>query len=163
MALKVRDLMKIRIEIDDNLTENEIVIKCKALDNDVMKVQKYVLELSSAVSKMTFFKDEREYYLSLSEVMFFETDEAFVYAHTNHDAYRVKYRLYELEEILPHDFIRVSKSTIVNVASIFSIDRNLTSSSLIQFYNSHKKVFVSRLYYKNLRQRLDGRRNNERK
>jgi len=71
--------------------------------------------------------------------------------------------LYELEEMLPNNFVRVSKSTILNVNQIYSINRNLTSSSLVQFYKSYKQVYVSRNYNKILKQRLEERRNYERK
>ena len=68
--------------------------------------------------------------------------------------YEVKYKLYELEGILPNNFMRVSKSTILNVNYIYSITRNLTSSSLVEFKNTHKKVYVSRYYYKPLKIKL---------
>jgi len=38
-----------------------------------------------------------------------------------------------------------------------TINRNLASASLIQFYKSHKQVYVSRRYYKNLSERLTER------
>ncbi|MEG0578156.1 MAG: LytTR family DNA-binding domain-containing protein, partial [Bacilli bacterium] len=68
-------------------------------------------------------------------------------AHTIDNAYQVKYKLYELEEILTNNFMRVSKSTIVNIDYIYSIERNITSSSIVEFQNTHKKVYVSRYYY----------------
>ena len=49
-----------------------------------------------------------------TSVKVFETEEKVVYAHTKDDMFQVKYRLYELEEILPGYFMRISKSTILN-------------------------------------------------
>ena len=40
--------------------------------------------------------------------------------------------------LLPINFIRVSKSTILNVDHIFSIEKNLTASSIVQFNKTHK-------------------------
>ena len=70
-----------------------------------------------------------------------------------------KYKLYELEDLLPNNFIRVSKSAIVNVSHIFSIDRNVTSSSCIKFNGTYKNVYVSRRYYKDLKNKLNEMRN----
>ncbi|WP_332525109.1 LytTR family DNA-binding domain-containing protein [Terrisporobacter sp.] len=42
-----------------------------------------------------------EYYISLSDILFFETEENTMSAHTIDNVYQVKYKLYELEEILP--------------------------------------------------------------
>jgi len=64
-------------------------------------------------------------------------------------------KLYELERLLPSTFMRVSKSCILNVAEIASIDRNLTGASEVTFRNCGKKVFVSRIYYKVLREKIE--------
>ena len=152
--------MKIRIEICENLEEDEVVIKCKELNRTVQKIQQSISDIT-VLPKLTFYKDDIEYYLPLNTILFFETSENSIQAHTEKDIYKIKYKLYELEGILPNNFIRVSKSTILNVSQVYSIDRNLTSSSIVQFYKSHKQVYVSRNYYKKLKQRLEERRNYE--
>lgn len=149
--------MKVRIEIAENLVEDEIIIKCKQITKTIQNIQKTIIDETSSVPKLTFYKQNEEYYFTLEEILFFETNKDLVYAHTAGDAFRIKFRLYELEDILPHYFIRVSKSTILNTRRILSIEKNLTSASLVQFYKSHKQVYVSRLYYKSLRQRLSER------
>lgn len=67
-------------------------------------------------------------------------------------------KLFELEEILPRKFVRVSKSAIVNVKHIYSVERNITSASLICFAGTHKQLYASRSYYKLLKLRLGERR-----
>lgn len=152
--------MKIRIEIDENLVEEEVIIKCQKLNKDIQKIQQSITE-ASMIPKFTFWKENIEYYLPLETILFFETEGNMISAHTADNVYQIKYRLYELEEILPKNFIRVSKSTILNINHIYSIDRNLTSSSIVQFNQNHKQVYVSRNYYKLLRNRLEERRNYE--
>lgn len=152
--------MKVRIEIDDSLEEDEVTIKCKELNQTIKKVQQSISNISQ-MPKLIFYKNDIEYYLNLNDILFFETSENSVEAHTEKEVYKIKYRLYELEEILPNNFVRVSKSTILNVNQIYSINRNLTSSSLVQFYKSYKQVHVSRNYNKMLKQRLEERRNYE--
>ena len=149
--------MKIRVELSDRLPEDEIVVQCGRISPAVEKIcQNLQEEVSSP--PLVFYQNNEEHYFPLQEVLFFETEGDVVYAHTVNDAYRIKFRLYELENILPRDFIRVSKSTILNVRHIRSIERNLTSSSLVRFHQSHKQVYVSRLYYKSLKQRLGERK-----
>jgi len=81
-----------------------------------------------------------------------------VTAHTTEKMYESSYRLYELEEILPGYFMRISKSTIVNLKQIYSITRNLTASSAVEFCGSNKKVYVSRIFYKALIERMSEKR-----
>ncbi|MBW7572657.1 LytTR family DNA-binding domain-containing protein [Caproiciproducens faecalis] len=153
--------MKIRIEVINDLDEDEVLIRCGRVDDTIQKIHRYILEQSSQNTKITFYKQNQEFYFPLDEVLFFETEGEYIYAHTVNDAYRIKYRLYELEEILPKNFTRAAKSTIVNILQVYSVTRNLTASSLVQFINSHKQVYVSRYYYKELRQRLNERSNYE--
>lgn len=151
--------MNIRIEVDSHITEDEIIIRCKEINEDILNIQSKLATLSKKKTHITFHKKEQEYYLPLADILFFETDNQAVTAHTVNDVYYVKYRLYELEDLLPGAFVRVSKSTIVNADKVYSILRNLTSASKIEFRNTHKKIYVSRNYYKQLKTKLSEKRN----
>jgi DNA-binding LytR/AlgR family response regulator len=149
--------VKIRIEIADDAEDIEIIIRCRELTDDVTALQKSISEKSTKAPEIIFYKDKEEYYFSLTNVLFFETDADTVYAHTSAEVYKTDFKLYELGEMLPRQFIRVSKSTIVNTRHILSITKNLASSSLVKFHKSHKQIYVSRLYYKELKSRLSER------
>ncbi|MCL2200938.1 MAG: LytTR family transcriptional regulator [Oscillospiraceae bacterium] len=147
--------IKLRIEITDEGSENEVIIRCSSIDENVRKLQAFVKSLSAP--KLTFYKDAQEYYLPLEEVLFFETDNEQIFAHTKKDSYLVKYKLYELEKLLPQVFVRISKGSIVNTMRVYSINRNLTSSSQICFGATEKQVYVSRHYFKSLKDKMKER------
>lgn len=153
--------MKVRIEVTDDLEEDEVLIRCGRVDQTVQKIHRFILEQSKPGPKITFYRENQEYYFPLDDVLFFEAEGDHVYAHTASEAYLVKYRLYELERMLPRSFVRAAKSAVVNIRQIYSVTRSLTSSSLVQFANSHKQVYASRYYYKELRQRLKERGTHE--
>ena len=146
--------MKIKIEVDESINENEIIVRCKELNDEISQVQKALNEIVSKSNQIIFYKGDTEYFFSLDNILFFETEGNSINAHTATDVFIVKYKLYELEEVLPGHFVRISKSTIININHIFSISRNLTASSLVEFNNTHKKVYVSRYYYKPLKIKL---------
>lgn len=146
--------MKIRIEIDEKIKEDEIIIKCSQLNNEINKIQSLLNEIISKKDNIVFYKDNIEYFISLEKILFFETEANNVFAHSVDNVYKVKYKLYELEEILPDNFMRVSKSTILNVDYIYSITKNITASSIVEFQHTHKTVYVSRNYYKPLKFKL---------
>lgn len=147
--------MIIRIEVVGDLPEDEVTIRCGRVDDTIQKIHAFILEQTQSAQKITFYKQNQEFYFPLEDILFFETEGEHIFAHTSSDAYRIKFRLYELEEMLPKDFTRASKSTIVNIRQVYSITRNLTASSLVKFVGSHKQVYVSRYYYNELRQRLN--------
>jgi len=149
--------MKVHIEVDDSMPEDEVLIRCGRADENIQRIFQLILEHGGAEPNITFYKEDREYYFPLNNVLFFETEGEHVYAHTEDDAYLIKYRLCELENMLPRSYVRVAKSTIVNAAKVYSVTRNITSASLIQFAGSHKQVYASRYYYNDLQQRLQER------
>ena len=147
--------MKLRIEISDELNENEVIIRCNKIDENIQKLQAYIKDLSSP--KIIFYKDQQEFFLPLEDILFFETEGERVYAHTTKDAFRVKFKLYELEDILPRSFARASKGTIVNTSRIYAINRQLTSSSQVRFTNTHKQIYISRHYFSDIKNKMDQR------
>ena len=124
--------MKVRIEIDDSLNEDEIVIRTKEYTEEL---QQLISNFKSKPS-IQFFKQDTEYYLDLDAILFFESDNGRVYAHTANDMFFTTQKLYEL----------------VNIQKIYSLSHSV-SSHLITFQNSHKQVYVSRMYYKVLKER----------
>ena len=67
--------MKIQIEIDENLMEEEVIIRCASLNDIVQEVQKAVSEAASGTQTAVFSKGEQEYYFPLSKVLFLRQTE----------------------------------------------------------------------------------------
>ena len=147
--------MKVRIEVNEEMQEEEIVIRCKAMDDNIKKIKLDIETMRTKEVGMVFYRDEKEFFLKLNNILFFETENNNITAHTIDTVFTVKYKLYELEEILPKYFIRISKSTILNVNEVIAITKNISSSSLIEFKGTHKNVYVSRHYYKGLKIKLE--------
>ena len=144
--------MKVKIEIDPEAVQSEVTIRCSGITNEVMEIQKLLTEYSTGDPKISFYKDEVEYFLSLNEILFFETGGGCIRAHTSTDDFEAKYKLYELEEKLPSYFLRISKSTILNTRKVYSITKNLTGASKVEFQDTYKTVYCSRNYYKALKE-----------
>ena len=66
--------MKIKIEIDEGLPEDEVLIRCRGLTEQISDVQKAVSEVINTSQKFVFYRGNTEYYLTLDEILFFETD-----------------------------------------------------------------------------------------
>lgn len=150
--------MKIKIEIDEELAEEEIVIYCKELNEDIISIQKRVTDAVNSRMQLGVFRGEKEYYITVDEILFFETDTSGVLLHTVNAIYETKYRLYELENLLPANFLRISKSAILNTKKIRAINKNITGASEVEFAGSNKRVFVSRNYLKVLMAKLEEKR-----
>ena len=150
--------MKIRIDISEEISENEVIIRSSSLTPEIMQLQDLIKQAMEQKQNIVFYKGDTRVYFPLEEILFFETDQEGISAHTINDCYQIKYRLYELEDMLPRYFMRISKSTILNTQKIFSIDKNLYASSVVTFRDTHKQVYVSRHYYKPLIEIMEERR-----
>lgn len=150
--------MKVKIEIEEGLAEEEVIIRCGGLNDSVISLQNYISKQKHGKRCLPLTSGETEFYIPVEEIYFFETEGRELRAHTAEKIFTCGYKLYELEELLPGSFMRVSKSTIVNLDVIYSITRNLTASSVVEFAHSRKQTLVSRGYYKLLVERLNARR-----
>ena len=150
-------MLKIRIEMSEGVQE-EVVIRCREITPEIIRLQQLLSGNSDRSNQFLVSKGDTEYYLNVNDIIFFETDGNAVMAHTRDDVYETRRKLYELEELLGGRFQRISKSAIVNVDKVYSIKRNVTSSSAIEFQGTHKQIYVSRAYYKILREKLEEKR-----
>lgn len=146
--------MNVKIEIVEGLAQEEIIIRCGRLDNRIVSLQNYISEQSNGKRCLALFHGETDYYVPMEEVYFFETEGREVQAHTADKVFVCRYKLYELEDLLPGRFMRISKSSIVNLEKVYSVTRNLAASSVVEFIGSGKRVLVSRGYYRAFTERL---------
>lgn len=139
--------MKLRIEIDPD-SQEEILLRAPAVTDEVRRLQTVIAEALSRKLELALQLGERECYIPCDEILFFETTERRVSAHTAEHMYFSPLKLCELEELLPRTFVRASKSCLVNTAHIAAINHSLTGASEILFKETGKKIYASRMYYK---------------
>ena len=143
--------MKLRVEISDDIDCDEVVIRSKRIDSNVMKLREAIEDVLSA-SEIELKLGDRDYFVPVSDILFFETDGGKLSVHTKDRIYSSDEKLYSLEERLPRSFVRVSKSCVVNSANVEVISRSVTGSAEVGFFGSDKRAYVSRMYYKILKE-----------
>ena len=149
--------MKIRLDISSEYQEKEIVIRANKKDEEVAEILRNLQEIDTKLHNINGYLDNTVYSLSTQDILFFETNDRNVYAHTKDNAFLIHYRLYELEENLPDNFLRVSKSSILNVDGVKSLTQSVMGN-LIQFRDSYKQIYVSRRFLKKLKLKLNQRK-----
>lgn len=146
--------MKLRVEIVEDDADEEIILRCNSKTESIGLIERALEELLDADAEMAVTLGDTEYYLSKREVLFFETYDGRVTVHTAQSMYYTRYKLFELETLMPPSFVRVSKSCILNAAKVSSLSHNLTGASRATFYGTDKIVYVSRSYYKLLKEKI---------
>ena len=146
--------MKIRIEIDEEAPE-EIVIRIKKADERLEKLRAAAAAALGASKEIAVRKGEEECFLPYEDLLFFESSEKNVYAHTADDCFECPLRLAELESVLPRYFVRAGKSCLVNALLVRSLSRSPTGVAKASFIKGNKIAYVSRMYYKSVRDRIE--------
>ncbi|MBR6530080.1 MAG: LytTR family transcriptional regulator DNA-binding domain-containing protein [Clostridia bacterium] len=144
--------MKIRTELCDT---EEIVIRTRERTERIRALEQAVEEALRGENELSLFSDSTEHFVPKASVLFFESSGGKIYAHTAERIYTAPYKLFELENILPSSFVRISKSTIANVAKISCLRRELVGNGEIGFRSCDKKAFFSRAYFKLLQYKIE--------
>ena len=142
--------MNIRI-IENIETALQVIIECRKADEEVMKLKNHI-ELFD--NKLTARLEDKTYLINPTDALYFESVDDRTFLYTADKVYEIRHRLYELEEILSdRDFIRISKSQIVNINCIKSLMPEL-NRSLSATLSNGEILTVSRRYVKSLRNLL---------
>ena len=146
--------MRIRIEIAQD-GEEEIVIRCRQHDEKINTIEHALDAALKSSGDLALYINGTEYFVPRSDILYFESEGDRIYAGTKDHRYLCTYKLFELEDMMPSYFVRISKSTIANIKMISSLRREVTGNGELTFKGADKKVYFSRSYYKRLREKID--------
>lgn len=129
----------------------KVIIQCKEMDDEVLRLKTYI-ELFD--NKLYARKDDEYCFINSSEVLYFESVDNHTFLYTQDDVMEIRQRLYELEDFLSgKDFIRISKSLIVNINKIRSLKPELNRTILVTMCNG-EFLYISRKYVSSVRKLL---------
>jgi len=144
--------MKITIDTPKPGEEDEIIVRCANLDEKIMNL---IYSLKSDQDKLTGYMEDKIVKLSAKDIYYFESVDNKVFAYTAKGTYEVHKKLYELEEEYGHtDYLRISKSIIVNVAKIGYLKPIFNGRFEAQLKNG-EKIIISRQYVLDLKKKLE--------
>lgn len=144
--------MKIKFLIDKSYKEPEIHI-CSAEDTPeirgVIKAIKKTIDIS-----FNALDNDNTVVVNASDIIRFYSANKMVYVTTAEGDYRIKERLYELEEKLDDNiFIRISNSEIINIKKLIKMDTSITGT--IKMYLSNDvESYVSRRFVSKIKKAL---------
>lgn len=145
--------MDVRIERVEKESEELILIRCRAVTDEVREIEAFV---KSRQGSLTGVSEGGRYEIAVTELCYIESVDGKTFLYTKDRVYETAYRIYELEERLKaKHFLRVSKSMLVNLMKIRSIQPAL-NGRFTAVLRSGEKVIISRSYVKALKAALKG-------
>ena len=145
--------MDVEIEQVGRERKEQVLIRCHAVTEEVREIAAFV---KSRQGSLTGTKDSRQYEIAVSDIYYFESVDGKTFLYTKDQVYETSYRIYELESMLrPKSFLRVSKSMLLNLMKIRSIQSAL-NGRFAAVLLSGEEVIISRSYVKGLKAALRG-------
>ena len=145
--------MKVRLDINQQYAEEQIIIEAPSLSPRVQKVQDFVQSLDQKETLKGKFQDQL-YLIEVGTIQRVYIENRKVLAETDIRTYTLDIRLYQAVEILPASFIQISQSEIVNIDAISHL--KLTSNGLIEIYLKNDSfIYSSRRYLKAIKEKLE--------
>lgn len=137
--------MKLRILLDPN---DDLRKELESLGITDDESSEYILTRKNmSVNFIQVKKDDRLFYIDVSDIVYIESLGHDVYVHTADDNYVTRERLKQLEKLLdPEQFLRVSSSAIINTKQIKQIEASIFQKFILHMQNG-ARVDVTRSYY----------------
>lgn len=130
--------MKIRINthIDSEMEKDEIEINIKASQNSetLGKIIDSLQSISENIDTIIGTRENSISIINVKDIIEIYSKEQSNYCRTKNSEYKIKKKLYELEESLDkNSFIRISNSCIVNIKYVDSFDLSKIGNIIIKF------------------------------
>ena len=145
--------MKVNLFVSRDITEPHADIHTNELTGNVSKAIS-ILESDESSDMIAVKKGSDIALLELGEIYMFRVEDKQVNVYTQNNSYVVKKALYQVEESLNGDFVRISKTTIVNLKKIKRVAPSLRGMMFIELKNGLKDN-ISRKYLPDFKQALN--------
>ncbi|MGN0175726.1 MAG: LytTR family DNA-binding domain-containing protein [Methanobrevibacter sp.] len=145
--------MKVNLFVSKDVEEPYAEIHTNELNENITKAMS-ILENDESNELLAVKKDSDIALLEYDDIFMFRVENKQVNVFTKDYDYIIKKPLYQIEENLNSDFVRISKTTIVNLKKIKRVAPSLRGMMFIELKNGLKDN-ISRKYLPNFKQALD--------
>ena len=130
--------------------EDEILIYSKRRTELVEKIEALCSEENTEI---VGYIDREGIKLDVSEIHCFVVEDNRVFALTDDGKYRLRQRLYNLEEVLDNGFVKINQSCIVSIGKIRKFSVSVSGTLNVTMKNGYSD-YVSRRNLKKVKERL---------
>ena len=149
--------MRVNIQkiLNDKLEQNmvNVILEYSKETNKIEDFIEYINKYNT--QKITVAKDNNLVQIELKDILCFYSDKKYNYCKTINGEYKIKSKLYEIEK-MNNNFLRISKSCIVNIEQVKCFDIGETGKIIVKFYDDSEQI-VSRRKIRDVMNYLDER------
>ena len=137
--------IKIKTNISSEFKETSIIINTPQITEEMQNLIQYISNINTMPNQIVANRNNQIYVIDLKEVICFFSKDKHNYVRTIEGNYQIKYKLYELEELLkPKDFIRISNSCIIPIQQVKCFDTSVLGTVLVKLKDNTQETVSKR-------------------
>ncbi|WP_314793311.1 LytTR family DNA-binding domain-containing protein [Gemella sanguinis] len=142
--------MKVELNIDEKFKEILVTISTDKINDEVQELVNY---LEYKEDYLVGIADDQVCVLDISDIIRVFVEDRKVFVVTTKGKFIVRKKLYEMNNLLTKDFIKISQSEIANIKFIKNLDLSIRGTIVIVYKNSDIS-YVSRRLLKDFKTKL---------
>ena len=150
--------INVRTNISNEYQEIEIVINSPEMNEQVQKLENELITIKmKEFDKIIGMQGNDLFVINISDVIMFYSEEKSNFCKTKDGIYRIKEKLYYLEENLSKEnFIRISNSAIININNVKCFNTSIIGKIVVKFEDGSEEN-VSRRRMSEIMKFLNGK------
>ena len=143
--------MKVNIVIEPDLEEDYTEIHVREITDEITRLSEFIQNKEQVITGTDEY--ERIVVIDEADIVSLHAEKKWCRIYTDTANYSCRKRLYEVENMLSKDYMRISKSIIVNLRKIESVEAVFNGMLLLRMKNGSKE-YVSRTYLPKMKEYL---------
>lgn len=142
--------MKVELNIDEKFKEILVTISTDKINDEVQELVNYI---EYKEDYLVGIADDQVCVLDISDIIRVFVEDRKVFIVTTKGKFVVRKKLYEMNNLLTKDFVKISQSEIANIKFIKNLDLSIRGTIVIVYKNSDIS-YVSRRLLKDFKTKL---------
>ena len=142
--------MKVELNIDEKFKEILVTISTDKINDEVQELVNYI---EYKEDYLVGIADDQVCVLDISDIIRVFVEDRKVFVVTTKGKFVVRKKLYEMNNLLTKDFVKISQSEIANIKFIKNLDLSIRRTIVIVYKNSDIS-YVSRRLLKDFKTKL---------
>lgn len=142
--------MKVELNIDEKFKEILVTISTDKINDEVQELVNYI---EYKEDYLVGIADNQVCVIDISDIIRVFVEDRKVFVVTTKGKFIVKKKLYEMNNLLTKDFVKISQSEIANIKFIKNLDLSIRGTIVIVYKNSDIS-YVSRRLLKDFKSKL---------
>ena len=138
--------INVRTNISNEYKDIDVVINAPEKSAQVVDIENYVMSINSySIEKVIGMQGNNIFIINVSDIITAYSEEKNNLIKTNDGIFKIKEKLYFLEENLPSkSFIRISNSVIVNINKVKCFNTDVIGSILVKMIDGSEEYVSKR-------------------